>query len=91
MIVSSDGEGKIKFWDFNFWGGAGCNREQQPEWRPRQLISISDGSLLASAGEDNLVTIWDVSTKQEVQRFVGHSNDVKCVRFSPERFQISHW
>jgi WD40 repeat protein len=44
----------------------------------------ADGSLLLSAGADNLVQLWDVATASMRLTFQGHSDIVNAVAFSPD-------
>ncbi len=43
-----------------------------------------DGKLLASAGADNLVRIWDLANGHEVRTLAGHDAEVNAVVFSPD-------
>jgi WD40 repeat protein len=43
-----------------------------------------DGRLLASAGADNTLKLWDVATGKELRTFYGHSNEISSVAFSPD-------
>src|SRR5262249_42393349 len=42
-----------------------------------------DGRLLASAGSDPVVRLWDLNTRQEVKSFRGHKNWISSVAFGP--------
>jgi hypothetical protein len=64
-------------------------------WKRRQEISESkkgvnwvafspDGKVLASAGNDDKILLWDPATGKEIGRFVGHKGSVFCVAFSPD-------
>jgi WD40 repeat protein len=45
-------------------------------------IDISnDGKLLASAGQDQIVKVWMISTKELYHNFTGHKKPVTCVLF----------
>ncbi len=44
----------------------------------------SDGKLLASAGGDNTIKLWEVSTGTELRTFRGHAYSVNSVAFSPD-------
>jgi WD40 repeat protein/DNA-binding SARP family transcriptional activator len=43
-----------------------------------------DGELLAVAGPDSPLTLWDVTTRQPLREMVGRENDVSSVAFSPD-------
>ena len=49
----------------------------------------TDGSLLANAGGDRQIIIWDVKTGKEVKRLVGHRNLVFDVAFNSTGTQIA--
>ena len=43
-----------------------------------------DGRLLASAGADHTVRLWDVETGKELRCLVGHQGAVLCLAFAPD-------
>ena len=43
-----------------------------------------DGKLLASAGEDKTVRLWDPATGQQLRTLTGHTDWVRSVAFSPD-------
>ena len=43
-----------------------------------------DGKLLASAGEDKTVRLWNPATGQQLRTLTGHTDWVKSVAFSPD-------
>ena len=49
-----------------------------------ELAFSRDGKLLASAGEGNVVTLWDVETGEEYSRLTDFRWPVQCVAFSPD-------
>src|SRR5436309_2706750 len=38
-----------------------------------------DGKLLASAGDDNTIKLWDVQTGNEFRTLYGHTNSVRSI------------
>jgi WD40 repeat protein len=67
----------------------------QPEVQPRQLLKSHvggifnavyspDGRLLASAGRDHRIRLWDASTTRELRDLEGHTDDIFRVLFSPD-------
>jgi WD40 repeat protein len=51
---------------------------------PYRVIYSPDGKLLASAGEDRLVRLWDATTGAELRQFTGHDGPVYSVAFAPD-------
>ena len=43
-----------------------------------------DGSLLASASDDQTIRLWNPSTGQEIQKLEGHTNGIYAVAFSQD-------
>jgi WD40 repeat protein len=54
----------------------------------RDVAFSRDGRLLASAGEDRTVRLWDLATGSERRRLEGHSDEVLCVVFTPDGRQV---
>ena len=49
-----------------------------------QALGFSaDGKWLVAGGNDNSICVWDVETRREVRRFVGHDRGVSFVAFGP--------
>ena len=49
-----------------------------------QLAFSPDGKILATAGFDNLVKLWDFASGKELRTLTGHTGPVYCVAFSPD-------
>jgi WD40 repeat protein len=50
----------------------------------RALALSPDGKLLASAGDDPAIQLWDVETGKPAARLPGHTDWVLCLAFSPD-------
>lgn len=50
----------------------------------RALAWSPDSKLLASAGDGNLVDIWDAQSGQSVDSYQSHWGNIRCVRWSPD-------
>lgn len=48
-----------------------------------------DGRLLASCGMDKIVRIWDVATRGQIRRCLGHDYLVRSVAFSPDNTTVA--
>jgi WD40 repeat protein len=73
-------------------GEGGPARQPAPPPAPFQghtdpvlCLAISpDGRRALSGSADNTVRLWDVTSGQEVRRFLGHTDDVNAVAFSAD-------
>jgi WD40 repeat protein/mono/diheme cytochrome c family protein len=52
------------------------------------LAVSKDGKLLATAGGDNLVKIWDLETQKEIGRLEGHTTQVLALEFNADATQL---
>lgn len=60
IVVSGDGDGKLRWW--NVQNGE-CVREQEAHQGMVKALKVSpDGSLLASCGEDGTIMLWNVQS-----------------------------
>jgi WD40 repeat protein len=48
-----------------------------------------DGKLLASAGDDGMIHLWEAATGKEVRPLRGHRNRVRCLAFSPDGTRLA--
>lgn len=48
-----------------------------------------DGKLLASAGVDGYLVLWDVSNEQRIATLRGHTGNVRAVAFSPDGAELA--
>ncbi|WP_017319066.1 serine/threonine-protein kinase [Mastigocladopsis repens] len=47
-------------------------------------VTVGQGLILASGGADSTIKLWQVSTGIEISTFIGHSDSVWSVAFSPD-------
>jgi COMPASS component SWD3 len=90
VLVSAQADGWLKHWHAT---SGKCLHQMKCEDNPdQQLYTIDynhDGSLLATAGKDKHVRLYDEQTKsivlsmKENGELPGHSNRVFCVKFDP--------
>lgn len=43
-----------------------------------------DGKLIASAGWDKTIRLWDIATGKELRACTGHDAEIECLAFSPD-------
>ena len=55
----------------------------------RDVAFSPDGRLLATAGCDNVIHIWDASTGNDLRILSGHTQEVTCVAWSPDGHQLA--
>jgi len=53
-----------------------------------ELAVSSDGKLLATAGGDKLVKLWDLATQKELAKLEGHTAQVLALAFNPDATQL---
>lgn len=90
VLVAAYADGFLKHWHAT---SGKCLHQRQCEDNPdNQLYTIdynSEGTLLATAGKDKYIRLYDEQTKSIVLRMKengdmpGHSNRIFCVRFDP--------
>jgi len=91
VLVSAQADGYLKHWHAT---SGRCLHQRRCEDNPdNQLYAIdynAEGSLLATAGKDTYVRIYDEHTKSLVLKMkdratlCGHSNRVFCVKWDPQ-------
>jgi WD40 repeat protein len=61
----------------------------KPAFSPGALAFSPDGKLLASGGEDKTVTIWEVSSGQQVRTLAGVGGKVRSLAFRPDGRELA--
>ncbi len=85
-LASGDSDGMVKLWDLSSWRARSVDPlsrtlRTHPMWA---LAFSPDGRWLATAApKDDYVTLWDVTTSQEVRSLKGQTKQFLCVAFSP--------
>jgi WD40 repeat protein len=86
-LASASGDGVVKLWDATRLHE---NQEARLTLRarvPGPSVNVAfspDGRRLATGGEKNMVTIWNVQTGERLRTIEGHTGEVYTLAFSPD-------
>jgi RNA polymerase sigma factor (sigma-70 family) len=90
-LLALTGDGRIALWEVPTGKERCCFAEQfQVVPGPRRLTGpqvlalARDGGLVAAAGGDGKVRVWDGLTGKELARFEGHEGAVTALAFAPD-------
>jgi len=54
-------------------------------WKEQRPLAVSpDGTILAAAGVNNSVCLWDLTTGRELNKRSGHAGQILSLAFSPD-------
>lgn len=59
-------------------------RHGSPDEKLSTLAISPNGKLMACAGEDKSVWLWNLSARKVFLKLLGHESDISCVAFSPD-------
>src|SRR5215471_18278992 len=89
--------GWVTYTGFCFWKLYSRKDSDRPPKEPEEIATLqtanlradhvaisADGSILASGGYGDNVTLWDVAARKEIAAFPGHHPYVEAIAFSPD-------
>ena len=82
-VVSFGDDGVARAWDL----ASGSPKQTYPHASGRigAALAVSvDGTLLATAGEDRSIKIWDLASAKLLRTLVGHEETIDALAFSPD-------
>ena len=87
MLVSSCSDGEVRCWDANSFDLLPISL---PKFGRVDAIALSaDDQVLAVAGIDKNVELWNLSTQSRQENLVGHTGRVWSAEFSPDATQLA--
>jgi WD40 repeat protein len=86
ILASAGADKKILFWKAP--EGKVVQTVAAPA-RVHCLTMSKDGKWLASAGEDNVVQLWDTASAKPGPKLADHKDWVQCLAFSPDGKQLA--
>ena len=84
IVAGSLEKGTVKLWQWNGQQLTGKKPFTGHSDGVRTLSFSSDSKILASAGEDNIIKLWQLDGTP-ITKFIGHTNFVLGVSFSPDK------
>jgi WD40 repeat protein len=81
--------GSPEIWLMKIQDGALIHILKGHTYRVNNIRYSADGTLLASAGRDATVRLWDSATGELLSTLEGHSSAVNCIAFSPDGSTIA--
>jgi WD40 repeat protein len=81
VAISGGWDRSARLWQVE--SGATIAVVEHEDW-VRDLAVSPDGRLLATAGKDGVLALWDAESGKPIRRINAHEDGVDCVTFSPD-------
>ncbi|KIJ61673.1 hypothetical protein HYDPIDRAFT_115456, partial [Hydnomerulius pinastri MD-312] len=88
QLASGSSDHTIRIWNISSGETIGEPWEADSDYVFTVAYSPDD-KVIATAGLDGVVRIWDAATREEVVEITDHPAAVRCVRFSPDGSQLA--
>jgi WD40 repeat protein len=83
QVAAGDEQGKIAVWGKTGEAPVMSLQHGKPEIAVSSIAFRADGGQLASAGEDGVIKVWDLASRQAVRTDDLHAGSVWALAFSP--------
>ena len=82
-LISGGYDGRLIWWDLAAPDPRPLAKIDAHDGWIRSITLSPDGKFLATCGNDHLVKVWSVATRELVQKLTGHTSHVYSVAFHP--------
>ncbi len=84
FVATGHDDGSIRYWDA---AGHHLVFDKPLRFHTKAISALAisrDGKLLAAAGEDKLVSVWDLATGERVSQCAGHTDRIPALAWHPD-------
>ncbi len=86
-VVLGNSAGQVTVRDIKTWEAAVLNRRHSG---PVRALAVSpDKRMLATAGDDGMIGLWDTVTRQSLGELRGHNGGIAALEFSPDSTRLA--